>query len=110
MVKGSDRIRREVIGDPAPAIAVLHDQTCAQEITQESSGEIVIATADGAHALPKIIERLEVAGVKINAISAERISLEDVFIQFTGRGLREEAVGPAAPIRDPMFAAMQGER
>jgi ABC-2 type transport system ATP-binding protein len=110
MVKGSDRIRLEVAGDPSPAMAALRDQTYAREIIQESGGALVIAAADGAHAMPRIIERLEGAGVKITAMSIERTSLEDVFIQFTGRGLREEAGGPAAPVRDPMFAAMQGKR
>jgi ABC-2 type transport system ATP-binding protein len=109
MVKGSDRIRLEVAGDPSLATAALRGQPYVQEITQESGRAIVIAAADGAHAMPRIIERLEGAGVKINAMSIERISLEDVFIQFTGRNLREEAGGSAAPIRDPMFAAMQGK-
>jgi ABC-2 type transport system ATP-binding protein len=110
MVKGSDRIRIEVAGDASRAIAALRAQPYVQEISQEGAGAIVIATADGAHAMPKVIEQLEGVGAKINAMSIERISLEDVFIRFTGRGLREEGGGPAAPIRDPMFAAAQQRR
>jgi ABC-2 type transport system ATP-binding protein len=110
MVKGVDRIRLEIAGDAARAVAALRGQSSVQEITQDSGGVIVIATADGAHAMPKIIEQLESAAVKITSMSIERISLEDVFISFTGHGLREEGGGPAAPIRDPLFAAAQTRR
>ncbi len=106
MVKGADRIRVEVAGDAAPAAAALRAQPYVQEITADQ-GAIVIAASDGAHAIPKIIERLESAGAAIRSVSIERVSLEDVFISFTGRHLREEPGGPAAPIRDPLFAAAQ---
>ena len=109
MVKGADRIRLEIAGDAARAIDQLRPQPYVQEISHDGAGAIVIATMDGAHAMPRIIEQLETIGVKINSMSIERISLEDVFISFTGRGLREEG-GAAAPIRDPMFAAMQTRR
>jgi ABC-2 type transport system ATP-binding protein len=105
MVKGSDRIRLEVAGGVPQAMAALHGQPYLQGITQDSEGTIVVATPDGPHAMPKIIELLEGAGAKIRAMSIERISLEDVFISFTGRRLREEPGGPSAPIRDPLFAA-----
>ena len=104
MVKGADRIRLEIAGDAPRAVAALRGQPYVEEIALDG-GAIVIATADGAHTMPRIIEQLESAGVKINSMSIERISLEDVFISFTGRGLREEGSGAAAPIRDPMFAA-----
>ena len=44
---------------------------------------------------------LEGIGAQVTAMSMERISLEDVFISFTGRHLREEG-GGAAPRLDPM--------
>jgi len=105
-VKGRDRIRLEIAGNAEAAIAALRAQPYVDEITREGEG-VVIATADGAHAMPKVIEQLEAAGAKLNAMSIERISLEDVFISFTGRRLREEGGGPPAPIRDPLFAAAQ---
>ena len=45
---------------------------------------------DGAHAMPKIIGEIENAGAKVSSIKLERMSLEDVFIRFTGRRLRDE--------------------
>jgi ABC-2 type transport system ATP-binding protein len=105
MVKGLDRIRAEVTGSASQAMAALRGQPYVQEITQDSEGTIVVATLDGPHTMPKIIEQLEAVGAKIRAMSIERISLEDVFIRLTGRRLREDASGPPAPIRDPLFAA-----
>jgi ABC-2 type transport system ATP-binding protein len=107
MVKGSDRIKLEIAGDPALAAAALDGQPYVLEISQDSNGAIIIATADGAHAMPRVIERVEQAGASIHAMSIEQISLEDVFINVTGRRLREEGGGPPAPPRDPLFAALQ---
>jgi ABC-2 type transport system ATP-binding protein len=109
-VKGRDRIRLEIAGNAGAAVAALRTQPYVDEITQEGESGIVIATADGAHAMPKVIEQLEAAGAKLDSMSIERISLEDVFISFTGRRLREEGAGPPAAIRDPLFAAAQQRR
>jgi ABC-2 type transport system ATP-binding protein len=110
MVKGADRIRLEVAGDAPQVIAALRGQPLVQEITHDSDGTIVIATPDGAHAVPEMIQQIERVGAKIRALSIERISLEDVFISFTGRRLREDGGGPAVQIRDPMFAAAAQRR
>jgi ABC-2 type transport system ATP-binding protein len=108
MIKGSDRITLQIAGDPSPAVTALSGQPYVLEI-QEGDSAITISTADGAHAMPRVIERLELAGVKIRAIGIEQISLEDVFISFTGRQLRE-GQGRAAPLRDPLFAPVQPRR
>lgn len=110
MVKGSDRIKLEIAGDSSPAVAALRGQPYVLEVGQDSDGAIIIATADGAHAMPRVIEQIERAGADILAMSIEQISLEDVFISFTGRRLREEGGGRAAPIRDPLFAPVQPRR
>jgi ABC-2 type transport system ATP-binding protein len=109
MVKGSDRITLEIIGDAALALAALRGQPYVLEANQHSDGAIVIATTDVAHSMPRIVEQVERAGAKIQAMGIEQISLEDVFISFTGRRLREEG-GSGAPLRDPLFAAMQPRR
>jgi ABC-2 type transport system ATP-binding protein len=110
MVKGSDRIKLEIAGDPAPALAALYGQPYVLEVSQDSDGAILIATADGAHAMPRVIEQLEKAGSRIQALSIEQTSLEDVFISFTGRRLREEGGARAAPSRDPLLTAFQPRR
>jgi ABC-2 type transport system ATP-binding protein len=110
MIKGSDRIKLEIAGDPTPAVAALRGQPYVLEVGQDSDGAIIIATADGAHVMPRVIEQMEQAGGKILAMSIEQISLEDVFMRFTGRRLREEGGSRAAPLRDPLFAPVQPRR
>jgi len=46
---------------------------------------------NGAALLPKLIEILREDGIDVTAANLQRISLEDVFIHFTGRSLREES-------------------
>ncbi len=53
----------------------------------------------GAALLPRVIEALREAGVEATSASVSRITLEDVFIHFTGRTLREEAPARAGPPR-----------
>ncbi len=107
MVKGSDHIRLEITGDSTSAVAALRGQPYVIEVAHETDGTIIISTNDGTHALPRVVEQVERASAKIQALSIEQISLEDVFMSFTGRRLREEGGGRATPPRDPMFASAQ---
>ena len=45
----------------------------------------------GAALLPRLIEALRETGIEVSAANLQSISLEDVFIHFTGRSLREES-------------------
>jgi ABC-2 type transport system ATP-binding protein len=50
----------------------------------------------GAALLPKLFEELRRSGQEVTSASISRITLEDVFIFFTGRSLREESA-PSRP-------------
>ena len=90
IVKGSDRIELEVVGDTEKIVAMLRGQPGVHEVTRDPDGPIIVLADDGAHAMPKIISEIENAGAKVSSIKLERMSLEDVFIRFTGRRLRDE--------------------
>ena len=90
MVKGSDRIELEVRGDAEQIMAMLRAQPGVLEATRDPDGPIIISADDGAHVMPKLIGEIEHAGAKVTSIKLERMSLEDVFIRFTGRRLRDE--------------------
>lgn len=45
---------------------------------------------NGAQNLPSLIEAVKEAGGKVNSVSIHQQSLEDVFIHYTGRSIREE--------------------
>jgi len=90
MVKGADRIELEIKGDVEAALAMIRAQPYVHDASLDERGAIVISLDDGAHAMPKLIGQLDVAGAQVSSIRLERMSLEDVFIRFTGRRLREE--------------------
>jgi ABC-2 type transport system ATP-binding protein len=90
MVKGADRIELEIKGDVEKALAVIRAQPQVHEASVDERGAIIISLDDGAHAMPKLIGQLDEAGAEVSSIRLERISLEDVFLRFTGKRLRDE--------------------
>ncbi|MEL7977428.1 ATP-binding cassette domain-containing protein [Isoptericola sp. F-RaC21] len=62
------------------------------ELAAHGAGlQVRVGTAQGAEALPAAIEALRVAGIPTASASARQASLDDVFLNLTGRSLREEA-------------------
>jgi ABC-2 type transport system ATP-binding protein len=90
MVKGSDRIELEIKGDDEAVIARLRGQAGVHDVTRERAGTLIVSTDDGAHLMPRIVDHVESVGAMVTSIRLERMSLEDVFIRFTGRRLRDE--------------------
>ncbi|HEY6460947.1 MAG TPA: ATP-binding cassette domain-containing protein [Polyangiaceae bacterium] len=89
-VPGSDTIElslRQPAGDAR--LDELRAQPGVRAVEQTNDGVRVRADG-GAALLPKVIELLREDGVEVTAANLQRISLEDVFIHFTGRSLREE--------------------
>lgn len=92
MVKGSDRVELEVAGEIEQVIGRLRALPGVYEVTRDAAtGLLMVASEDGAHLMPRLVDEVEAAGAKLNSIRIERMSLEDVFIRFTGRRLRDEA-------------------
>jgi ABC-2 type transport system ATP-binding protein len=52
---------------------------------------VVVRTAHGAERLPGVMEALRAAGLTVTSASGKQASLDDVFLNLTGRSLREEA-------------------
>jgi len=50
-----------------------------------------IAVDDGGSALPQIMKALDATGIAISDISLSTASLDDVFLEKTGRSLRDTA-------------------
>ena len=91
LVNGADRVEIEVDGDAAAVAVALRAESFAQEVIDDGGGKLIIATDDGAHIIPRLIDRVEASGAHVTSISVHKLSLEDVFIRFTGRTLRDEA-------------------
>jgi ABC-2 type transport system ATP-binding protein len=67
-----------------------------------TSRAVVVRVADGAAAVPTIIGRV---GVPVRLVQVHRPTLDDVFLHFTGREIRDETVEPGTDI-SRAFAAM----
>jgi ABC-2 type transport system ATP-binding protein len=57
---------------------------------QQQGDKMVVSTTSAEHVIPKVFEVANGLGVGIDSISSKHPSLNDVFLTFTGRGLREE--------------------
>lgn len=65
-------------------------------------GRINVTVVDGAAAIPKILGTASQNGVKIDSVKLERPTLEDVFIHFTGRTIREQEADASDRLRRMM--------
>jgi ABC-2 type transport system ATP-binding protein len=102
-VAGADRIELDVEGD-TDAVAEMIAQRPGVHGVQRTGASLTVAIDDGAREIPRLVDAVEALGARVGAISVHRLSLEDVFIHFTGRTLREERarkvgffVGPGMP-------------
>ncbi len=70
-------------------LVVLSELNLGSEISVHGEN-IKVAAANGKKALPFIIHKIESIGLEIDSISVRSPTLDDVFIKYTGRGIREE--------------------
>ena len=50
---------------------------------------------DGTKVLPTIIDTLRNAGIEITTINLKKPTMDDVFVFYTGKELRDEGAAPA---------------
>jgi ABC-2 type transport system ATP-binding protein len=44
---------------------------------------------DGIYLLPEIMDKLRIGGITIKAVNLKKPSMDDVFVQYTGKELRD---------------------
>jgi ABC-2 type transport system ATP-binding protein len=88
MVGERDTVRLSGRFDPARAReALLHVE--GADVVQADEGELRMALADASQKLPQLFAALTSAGSVVRETTVTRPSLESVFIQLTGKELRE---------------------
>jgi ABC-2 type transport system ATP-binding protein len=70
--------------------AVLRAMTEVKDIREKSKGTIVMLDGDGTRLLPRIMENLSTNGIRVSVVNLKKPSMDDVFLHFTGRELRDE--------------------
>jgi ABC-2 type transport system ATP-binding protein len=85
---GKDMIYLETDNDEK-STRIIKDMQEIKDVRSSSKGLVVSLKKEGSHFMPKLIEKIRSEGIEIESINLKKPSLDDVFIQFTGRGLRE---------------------
>jgi ABC-2 type transport system ATP-binding protein len=88
---GEDMMYLETVDDEKAAVAA-KSVSEVSEVKRMSSGLELILSADGAKVMPKVLRSIEKEGIGILSVKMKKPSLDDVFVHYTGRELRD---GPA---------------
>lgn len=83
-----DRIDLRLTGPYEALLATWKATADIHEVTVQD-GVVTVLAADGNRALPRLFESAATAGVRIASINVQEPNLEAVFLQLTGRALRD---------------------
>ena len=101
---GKDRIELEV-DDPEEAITELHDEFGIEATLSE--GSVVFHVAHGDEFAPRLLRELETPTHSIRIASP---TLDDVFMAYTGRTIRDTEASDAERMRSPPMARARMRR
>lgn len=90
---GVDRVRLTT-DDDVTAIALLNERFGLDASMHE--GEVTFGVPDGEHFVPRLFAE---ADIPIRSVSVSRPTLDDVFLSFTGRTIRDAEAEPSAAMR-----------
>jgi ABC-2 type transport system ATP-binding protein len=64
------------------------------EVESQSAGVYRVLTSNGSKTTAQLVEMASAMGESLNSLSVQNTSLDDVFVHYTGRQLRDEQVKP----------------
>ncbi|MGB9929889.1 MAG: DUF4162 domain-containing protein, partial [Methanosarcina sp.] len=85
---GEDLIYLET-SDNKLASNMLKDIESVKGTREKSKGIVIMVNVDGTYLLPEIMDKLRSGGIKIKAVNLKKPSMDDVFVHYTGRELRD---------------------
>jgi ABC-2 type transport system ATP-binding protein len=93
---GEDLVYMET-DDDVSARTALREMPEVRDIQEKSRGIVLLLNGDGTKVLPLIMERLSARGIRILVVNLKKPSMDDVFLHFTGRELRDEGRKNTSP-------------
>jgi len=87
---GGDVVEAEVAALPSQALEALKTSKFALDVKKRES-TLTVLVRNGAEAVPKIVQLVDANGGKIRSITLRAPTLDDVFLYYTGRSIREDA-------------------
>lgn len=85
---GKDLIYLET-SDNKAAAEVLRSLESVKSITEDTKSLRIMIREDVTHVLPQIMEKIRREGIDIIIVNIKKPSMDDVFVHYTGHGLRE---------------------
>jgi ABC-2 type transport system ATP-binding protein len=89
-VPGSNVIEAQFERAPADWEQKLHSLTAVTSVQHEGAGMYRVLTSDGSRTTTELVEAAVQSGVPVKSLSVQNTTLDDVFVHYTGRQLRDE--------------------
>jgi len=100
-VPGSNVIEVQFDNPPADWEARLAKLSDVKSVQHEGAGMFRVMTANGSRTTTALVEMAVQAGVSVKSLMVQNTTLDDVFVHYTGRQLRDELVKPVGFIMPP---------
>lgn len=91
-VPGSNVIEVQFLSPPPAWEDELRKLPDVTDVHSESAGAYRVLSSNGSRTTTGLVEAAVKAGVDIHSLSVQNTTLDDVFVHYTGRQLRDEAV------------------
>src|SRR5207302_471476 len=91
-VPGSNVIEAQFDNAPASWEQSLHGLSGVTSVQHQGAGMYRILTGDGSRTTTELVEAAVRARVVVKSLSVQNTSLDDVFVHYTGRQLRDELI------------------
>lgn len=91
-VPGSNVIEAQFEHAPADWETRLHQLSDVTSVQHEGAGMYRVLTGNGSLTTTQLVEAAVKTGVKVKSLSVQNTTLDDVFVHYTGRQLRDELV------------------
>jgi ABC-2 type transport system ATP-binding protein len=89
-VPGSNVIEAQFENPPADWEQRLHTLGDVTSVQHEGAGMYRVLTGNGSRTTTELVEMAVGAGVPVKSLSVQNTTLDDVFVHYTGRQLRDE--------------------
>ena len=100
---GGDVVSLELEGDPAAFLDSLGRQDWIKR-SKFHEDVLMLTMERGERRIPELVMLAQQMGVTVNCVSLRKPSLEDVFLHFTGRTIREQEANQSERNRSMMMA------
>ena len=88
-VMGGDVVETEFASLPDEAFIALQSADFVLEVKKRENG-LTLVVKSGAEAVPEIVELVNTHGGKLQSLTLREPTLDDVFLNYTGRSIRED--------------------